>query len=131
VTVFVDTSALYALLDTADRNHPRAATTFEGLRDRNDLITHNYVVVESTALLHRRLGPAAARALLEDLVPVLRVVWIGAEAHSSATSAFLAAVRRRASLVDWVSFEVMRRERIESAFAFDADFDAQGFRTIP
>jgi predicted nucleic acid-binding protein len=34
-------------------------------------------------------------------------------------------------LVDWVSFEVMRRERIESAFAFDADFDAQGFRTIP
>jgi predicted nucleic acid-binding protein len=34
-------------------------------------------------------------------------------------------------VVDWVSFEVMRREGIGSAFAFDAAFDAQGFRTIP
>jgi predicted nucleic acid-binding protein len=43
----------------------------------------------------------------------------------------LAAARRKVSLVDWVSFEVMRRTGIDVAFAFDDDFRAQGFRTVP
>jgi predicted nucleic acid-binding protein len=30
-----------------------------------------------------------------------------------------------------VSFEVMRREGLDAAFAFDADFAAAGFQTIP
>jgi predicted nucleic acid-binding protein len=45
--------------------------------------------------------------------------------------AVLAAVTRRVSLVDWVSLEVMRRTGIDSAFVFGADFEAQGFRTVP
>jgi predicted nucleic acid-binding protein len=43
----------------------------------------------------------------------------------------LAAVRRDVSLVDWVSFEVMRRSGIGTAFAFDRDFRRHGFATIP
>jgi predicted nucleic acid-binding protein len=35
------------------------------------------------------------------------------------------------SLVDWTSFELMRRQGIERAFALDADFDRQGFATVP
>lgn len=81
--------------------------------------------------MHRKLGQAAVRALLEDLVPVLEVAWVDEELHRAGTSAFLAAVRRRVSLVDWVSFEVMRRRGLEQAFAFDEDFAAQGFRTVP
>jgi len=30
-----------------------------------------------------------------------------------------------------VSFEVMRRHALETAFAFDRDFANQGFQTIP
>ena len=51
--------------------------------------------------------------------------------HRAATSAFLAAGRRSQSLVDWVSFELMRRRGIDTAFAFDRDFVAEGFQTIP
>jgi predicted nucleic acid-binding protein len=40
-------------------------------------------------------------------------------------------VRRRTSLVDWVSFEVMRRRGIETAFAFDRDFATAGFAVVP
>lgn len=34
-------------------------------------------------------------------------------------------------LVHRVSFELMRAERIDRAFAFDADFARQGFATVP
>ena len=43
----------------------------------------------------------------------------------------ITAIRRKVSFVDWVSFEVMRRAGVASAFAFDADFETQGFRTVP
>ncbi len=46
-------------------------------------------------------------------------------------AALLAAGHRSVSLVDWVSFELMRAERIDCAFAFDADFARQGFATVP
>lgn len=127
--IFADTSALYALLDRDDEAHPRARTFFEA--GPHALITHNYVVVETTALVHRRLGPALARDLLEELLPAISVRWVDAEVHRAATSAFLAAVRRRTSFVDWVSFELMRRDGIEAAFTFDRDFAVQGFRVVP
>jgi predicted nucleic acid-binding protein len=35
------------------------------------------------------------------------------------------------TLVDLVSFEVMRRLQIETAFAFDRDFARHGFALVP
>lgn len=94
-------------------------------------MTHNYVLVETTALVHRRLGPAAVRELHENLIAPIEIVWIGEEMHARAVSALLAGARRRVSLVDWVSFELMRARRVETAFAFDRDFAVQGFELIP
>lgn len=115
-------------MDNADHEHARAA--FRQL-EQESRITHNYVVVESTALVQRRLGSLLTRALLEDLVPVLDVVWVDEGLHRAAASAFLATLRRKTSFVDAVSFELMRRRGIETAFAFDRHFAAEGFRVIP
>lgn len=71
------------------------------------------------------------RVLLDELLPPLEVHWVERDVHDTALSTLLAAGRRKASFVDWVSFEVMRREGIERAFAFDRDFAAQGFETVP
>lgn len=81
--------------------------------------------------MRRRLGPGAARLLLEKIVLPVGLVWIDEEVHQAAAAAFLAAIRSSVSLVDRVSFEVMRRRGIEVAFAFDRDFRAQGFATLP
>lgn len=96
-----------------------------------DLLTHNYVLVECAALLQRRLGPSVTRAFFHHVEPVIRVVYVDAELHRAAAGAFLAALRRRSSFVDWVSFELMRRMRIDTALAFDRDFRDEGFRTKP
>lgn len=94
-------------------------------------MTHNYVLVEAVALVHRRLGPGAVRDLTEGLLRPARVVWIESEMHSSALTALLAAGRRGVSLVDHTSFLVMRREGISTAFAIDRDFNEEGFETVP
>lgn len=132
MTTLVDTSALYNLLDTGASHHAEAATVFEEMLDREDsLVTHNYVLVETTALVQRRLGIDAVRALVSDVLPVIDLNWVDDGTHRAAVAALLAAGHRSVSLVDWVSFELMRTLRIDRAFAFDADFGRQGFATVP
>jgi predicted nucleic acid-binding protein len=127
VTVFVDTSALFALLDEDDANHARARATFARLRGR-DLVTHSYVVVEVVALVSRRLGWTAVERLIDGILPVIRVEVVDAAAHVVAMRAFRSARSVGVSLVDQASFTMMRAERIRDAFAFDRDFAAEGFR---
>lgn len=129
MTVFVDTSAVYALLDRDDDNHHRAAAAFDRLLENDDLVTHSYCVVESCALVQRRLGTDAVRALADDLLPAFSTHFVEPGLHAAALSALLAGGRRDVSLVDWTSFELMRRNGIETAFAFDDDFERHGFRT--
>jgi predicted nucleic acid-binding protein len=130
VTVFVDTSAWYALLSSDDPNHDRAEALLEELRRTQEpLATHNYVVVESAALIERRLGRKSAARLFADLVPTADMEWIQPSLHDVALAAYLA-TGSRTSLVDHVSFALMRARAINTAFAFDADFKAQGFQVL-
>jgi predicted nucleic acid-binding protein len=126
--VYVDTSALYAVLDRDDGNHERAGAVWRSLVQGGErLITSSYVVVECAALVQRRLGMTAVRTLLDDVLAVTEICFVSEEVHAAATAAFIIANRRDLSFVDCVSFEVMRRLGIGAAFAFDAHFEEQGF----
>jgi predicted nucleic acid-binding protein len=128
--VFVDTSALMALLDASDLRHRDAARIWAPLIDSDaDLETHNYVVIESTAVVQRRLGNKSLPPLLDGLLPLIRVVWVDEEIHRRAVGAMRAA-RSGLSLVDGVSFEIMRLRTSEAAFAFDRHFGEHGFSTL-
>ena len=131
MSVFVDTSALYAVLDRDDVNHSAAATTYESLLEGRALVTHAYVAVETTALVQRRLGLEAVRALADDVLPAVDLVFVDEALHRAAEASLLAAGRRDVSLVDWTSFELMRRLSVVEAFAFDDDFAEQGFDVVP
>ena len=128
MSVFVDTSALMALLDEDDPHHRDASAVLRALSDATDLVTSNYVVVESIALVRRRLDAAAEARLVDDLLPVLRVIWVDDATHRSGMATYGAA-GRSASLVDHVSFAIMRNGSINEALAFDADFDREGFQS--
>jgi uncharacterized protein len=130
MTVFIDTSALYAALDDADPQHDASRRAFGWLAAADEpLMTHSYVLVESIALLHRRLGVEGVRQLVADLLPLIEVHWVDAALHSRAVASVVAA-GRRVSFVDRVSFEVMRDRGIDRALAFNDDFVAQGFTVI-
>jgi predicted nucleic acid-binding protein len=133
LTTFVDTSALYALLDADDRNHRAASAWFErwvGAPDER-LVTHTYVVVETAALVHHRLGAPAVRDLFDGLLPAVEVTVIDAPLHERAVAAFLAGLSRRVSFVDRVSFELVRRSGLDRAFGFDRDFARAGIALVP
>ncbi len=132
MALFVDTSAILAIIDADDERHAEALGVWSSLADRSEsAITSNYVLVEATAVLSRRLGFQAVRLFQTDIVPVLSVRWIDEVTHERAVAALLTAGRRDLSLVDCVSFEVMRQLGLDSAFAFDAHFLQQGFRCFP
>jgi predicted nucleic acid-binding protein len=132
VTVFVDTSAFYAVVDHDDGNHARAARSWSALLDGNaTLLTNNYVLVETAALLQHRLGLAALRAFQQDVVPLLTVDWVGEQRHRAGVEAVLAAARKKLSVVDCLSFQTMREYGVRQAFCFDRHFRQQGFDTTP
>jgi predicted nucleic acid-binding protein len=132
MTVFIDTSALYALLDRSDANHKSAVSVWvDFLKSDERLITSNYVIVESFSLTQSRLGIAAVRLLDEDIMPVINVHFVNREIHHSSISAVLSAGRHNLSLVDCVSFEMMRTLGIKTAFTFDFHFKEQGFVILP
>jgi len=129
MNIFIDTSALLAVLDGDDANHAAAKSKWgKALGDGDALVCHNYILVETSALVLRKLGIEAVRVLERDIVPVLGVVWVSREVHDASVSAHLAAARRSLSLVDCVSFEIMRRTGIDKAFAFDRHFQEYGYK---
>jgi predicted nucleic acid-binding protein len=130
--IFIDTSAFFALLDRDDANHLKSKRKWgDILSYENTLVTSNYVLVECFALMQSRIGLEAVRGFQEDVLPLINIEWVTSEIHKSGVSALLAASRRKLSLVDCVSFEIMRTLGIKTVFAFDLHFAEQGFKSIP
>jgi predicted nucleic acid-binding protein len=76
--VFVDTSAFFALANIADQNHgPASAAMVRFREDRRRLLTSNFIVAETHALLLGRLGytPAAEflRVMEQSRISVERI----------------------------------------------------------
>ena len=125
---FVDTSALLALLDADQPRHAEAVAVWSALAEaETGLVTSNDVILETVAVAQNRLGLDAVRAFVRDVLPTIETLYIDEELQQASLGALLAAGRRQLSLVDCSSFEIMRRHRIDRAFAYDAHFDEQGF----
>lgn len=127
--VFVDTSAVFALLD---RDDPAGRLVRRVLDDASlTFVTHVLVVVELVTLVTRRLGFEAAERVIDEVLPRLEVVMVDDELLAEGLTAFRASGTGRVSLVDRTSFAFMRREGLDTAIALDEDFRAAGFEVLP
>ena len=132
MTTFLDTSAILALFDADDPRHLEVDSVWKKVVLSDEpLLTSNYILVETLALVQRRLGMDAVQAVQRDIVPLLEIEWLTEEIHEDAMVAFLKASRRRLSFVDCSSFEVMRKRGITRVLAVDGHFDEHGFEQIP
>jgi predicted nucleic acid-binding protein len=119
---FVDTSFWVAYRFRRD-DHRREAVSLWADRSQ-PLLTTNHVVGETWAFLRRRAGHAEVAGFIDNIekstcLSILRedgaieeAVWQWLRRHDE----------RDYSFVDATSFEVMRRERITEALAFDGGF---------
>ncbi|HSW42555.1 MAG TPA: hypothetical protein VLM76_08615 [Patescibacteria group bacterium] len=92
-------------------------------------MTHAYVVVESVALVRSRLGAAAVSALVDDVLPAVRVEMVDRPLHD-ASLADLRRIGGGTSLVDRVTVAFAAGHGIARAFAYDADLAAEGLAPV-
>ena len=129
--VFVDTSAIFGLLVPTDSTHRRARRVFDLLQARDaPLVTTSYVLVETYALLTRRMGRDSVLRFREDFAPLLETTWIDERVHEAGLDLLLRRRWKGLSLVDAVSFVVMKEQRLDEVFAFDQHFEREGLRTL-
>lgn len=120
MSLFVDTSAWYAVADSGDRSNARAKAI---LSSGERLVTTDHVLVESWLLVRHRLGRTAALRFWEGLrggAATIEVVGI-ADLEVAWT------IRERFpdqdfSIVDLTSLATMQRLGVHRVASFDADF---------
>jgi predicted nucleic acid-binding protein len=128
MTVFVDTSAFLAFLNETDRYYEQAVSQWRSLLESDEpLVSNNYVLVETIALVQHRLGLAAIRGLHDGLIPLIAIQWVDEVVHGQAMAAMMAANRRQLSLVDCSAMATMRSLGINRILTFDPHFADYGF----
>ena len=131
MSIFIDTSALLAVLDADDDHHKKAKNMWVKLiSEEETIICTNYVLVETFALAQNRLGIEAVKTLQEDVLPMITVEWVDEAAHRAGVTGVLTAMRKKLSLVDCISFDTMRKFGIKKVFAYDPHFKEQGFISV-
>ena len=129
--ILLDTSAIVAIADVRDEFHERAIRTMERLSSGDaPLLTHSYVVLETAAVMQRKIGMQPALDFLTEIEDIATIHWVNQEDHERAVHRFGQRHRRNLSLVDCTSFVVMERYDCTTAFAYDSDFESEGFQLI-
>jgi len=130
--VFVDTSALFALLAPRENNHLRAVSIQRSLRrERAALYATNYIVAETHAMVLSRLGRRLALETLRDLDSnAYTIVRVDEHEEAAARQIIERYTDKDFSLVDAISFVVMETLGIDTAFTFDVNFRQYGFETL-
>lgn len=126
----MDTGAWVALADRDDDHHQEAASIYpELLRRYGRLVTSNLVVSEVYVILRRALGHREAMGFLERLKasPRIEEVFSTDGMEEEAVSILKQYGDHDFSLTDAVSFALMQRRNMSTAFAFDRHFLTAGF----
>ena len=130
--IFIDSSALLAIVQVDDINHSLAKQQWMKSLNANEVLyTNNYVVVESIAIIQKRSGLNVLKKLQSNFLSLINIDWLDEERHSQALETVFERNHRRLSLVDCTAFQTMRRLGIETAFTFDGHFREEGFKVIP
>lgn len=129
--VLWDSSAVLALLDSRDHNHPVAVEAARSIQaERRPCLTTNYLEVETHALLLRKLGRLAAREwLIRAPLPVFCAT---RDEEQHGREILIAHEDKDWSFCDAISFALMERREVAMAFSFDHHFVQYGrFPVLP
>lgn len=131
--LFIDASAWIALTETDDKHHEEAQKAFaRAVQDYQKLVTTNFIVAETHAILRRDLGHPPSIQFLDGTKKSLRVIYVysTAELEDAAVEILRRYKDHAFSYADAVSFALMKQRGITDVFTYDEHFRAMGFRII-
>lgn len=124
---FLDTSGILALAMDKDAFHDLAIEMMQSAESAGErILVHNYILVESAALLQRRISFDASIRFLESSAS-FDVVWVDSTLHAQAVAYLAQNGTSKLSFVDVVSFLVMRSNAVNNFIGFDKHFTDAGF----
>ncbi len=130
----IDTGALLAIANPRDQYHARAVEIGRRfLAGGGRWLGTSLVLAEFHAHILRWRGPRDARELVRAVLADPAYEWrdTPVELIDAAVAGWLDRYHDQSfSLTDAVSFELMRRERLATAFAFDEDFRTAGYALL-
>lgn len=130
--VLIDTSAFYALLSSDDLFHQEAKDAYQLLLNReHSLWTTSYTLVETFALVHRRLGSKVILEFVQWQQSNLETYWVSQRIHDEALKQFVDIEGGKGlSFVDCAT-AVVCRELDAHVFTFDRGFTQAGLPVVP
>lgn len=128
--IYIDTGPFLALYRNRDQYHGEAVPLWEQIKP--PLLTSNHVMDEFATRFGRLVGFAEAADRVADVYAAAHI-----DVLPSTREDELEAIRwmrkyadQRVSFTDCVSFALMRRYQIRTAFTFDRHFREAGFQVI-
>ncbi|MBN2093671.1 PIN domain-containing protein [candidate division KSB1 bacterium] len=136
--IFVDSCALFALLDNADAHFKQAKAFFLSNKTTERFVTSDYVFIESWTLIHHKLGKHIAQIFWKNMrTGFMKIYPIAVSDLDRAWEISNQYVDQDFSLVDCTSFALMERLKIDKAFTFDEHFrifrtkNNKSFQVVP
>lgn len=133
--IFVDSGAWIALSLPNDRNTARAKGAYPELArgSHGAIVTSDFVLDEAVTFLRMASDVPTAARLARTVLDSKTVVmaWIDPATFGAALRLFEGRPDKRWSFTDCTSFAVMKDLEIETAFAFDRNFEEAGFARVP
>lgn len=133
MSVFVDASAFYALINKNDIFH-NEALLITGILSKNNelLITSNYTLAETYTVLRSKMGFNTALKFVSEIKKdLIRIIWVDEIIHNRGLEIFLEKKEPKdLSFFDCVDFALIENTGIEKAFSFDRHFKTLGIPVI-
>lgn len=132
--IFIDTSGFIALASRKDKNHARAKGFLKtSIEEGHRFVTGKNALVEYVDGLTKRATKKEAIKQLDSILSsrFVLVEEVREEDWSLGLEYFRRYYDKAIDLTDSLSFAIMERLKIDSAFTFDRDFEVHGFLTVP
>lgn len=133
-SLFVDTSAWYAMADRRDADNQACCTFWKSLhRQKLRLYTSDYVLDETITLTLKKLDHSAAIKTGSAIIGsrAIAILTVTSEVRERAWQTFQRYHDKEYSFTDCTSFELMRQLGIQHVFGTDSDFTHMGFTVVP
>ena len=131
---FLDAAGLVALHLTRDAGHAEAMTAWHRILRAGGVVTSNMVLAETATIIGRRAGYVDASRIVESYYANrdVRILRPTESDERQAVQLMRKYADQRISMVDCISFQLMRTHGIKQVFTFDRrHFTIAGFTVCP
>jgi uncharacterized protein len=129
---FIDTSYLYALLNSRDAVHEKAVEAYGMLSRSDELYVTDVILCEFANSMGSKGESEVAADYIDEYIAAenIEVVFTDEELFIKGLEKFRLYKDKRWGLADCISFAVMERYKIDYALTWDKHFEQAGFTAV-